>query len=74
MSDKSKQKRVQESYQPKPRKDQADDGKKGYQPKPSQRPEGQNPPSGGSNVNPPPQNPKPATQPTSTSDTKKDQG
>jgi len=61
MPDKSGQKPLWEGYQPKPttEPDWLDDAiKKGYQPPTSQQPEGQNPPSGGSNVTPPPQPPK----------------
>lgn len=45
--------RFEEEYRPKPEHQGEGDGKKGFQPKPPGKPEGQNPPSGGSNVNPP---------------------
>ncbi len=46
--------RLEEGYKPKPRTEKEREAKKGFQPKPTGKPEGQNPPSGGSNVTPPP--------------------
>lgn len=44
--------RLEEGYKPKTASE--GEGTKGFKPKPTGKPEGVNPPSGGSNVNPPP--------------------